>query len=335
MSQRAVRLIVREAAGETVSSWPVSTDFTNARIALRLRGRTGNGWNEILRLIQGSIDGLVSGWVLTGQTFRGHQGLGEQTGRPRPRSCAIGPASARARSAPALDGEDRWSISSNDVNVNMHLIMFPGLVRWAPSRALHRLRRTETTPSILASPGAIGVDHRHRVPHHDPVSAVPSSAPVCLPWKGRLLDLNRLFLAYDLNLVCRPADLYIFGTWRGYAVTDTSFRRIVLFCWTMHWQAARPSSASWSQSLCHHGQTRQILPRQWHRDFSCRCQTGRLRPMPRSVVFTELLVVSPGGNSFLIACGQDDWCAHIKYAGGTTRATQFGRYQSTGSGDRS
>ena len=83
---------IREAAGENrfvKAGYP--TDFTNARITLRLRGELEAAGTKFSVLIQGSMDGLVSGWVLTGQTFEVTTGvpqaMASRGGRPKPSYC--------------------------------------------------------------------------------------------------------------------------------------------------------------------------------------------------------------------------------------------------------
>ena len=62
---------VREAGGENrfvKGNYP--TDFTNARITLRLRGELEAAGTKFSVLLQGSIDGLTSGWVFTGERWK-------------------------------------------------------------------------------------------------------------------------------------------------------------------------------------------------------------------------------------------------------------------------
>lgn len=116
---------VREAAGENrfvKGNYP--TDFTNARITLRLRGELEAAGTKFSLLLQGSIDGITSGWVFTGQTFDVGPNWSEQTVRlvPDP-SQWVSIASRHDRTD--TYGEKPLLDILRNVNVNMHLIMFP------------------------------------------------------------------------------------------------------------------------------------------------------------------------------------------------------------------
>lgn len=115
----------REAAGENrfvKGGYP--TDFTNARISLRLRGEMEAAGTKLSVLLQGSVDGLCSGWVLTGQTFEITDDWTEQTV-----SCAPLPSQwtsiGSRHDRTDTYGEKPLEAVLADVNVNMHLIMFP------------------------------------------------------------------------------------------------------------------------------------------------------------------------------------------------------------------
>ena len=116
---------IREAAGENrfvKGNYP--TDFTNARLTLRLRGELEAAGTRFSALIQGSIDGIVSGWVLTGQTFAVTPDWSEQTVTfvPDPSQwTSIGSRHDRTETY----GEKPLLDILRNVNVNMHLIMFP------------------------------------------------------------------------------------------------------------------------------------------------------------------------------------------------------------------
>lgn len=116
---------VREAAGENrfvKGNYP--TDFTNARITLRLRGELEAAGTKFSLLLQGSIDGITSGWVFTGQTFDVGPNWSEQTVTlvPDP-SQWVSIASRHDRTD--TYGEKPLLDILRNVNVNMHLIMFP------------------------------------------------------------------------------------------------------------------------------------------------------------------------------------------------------------------
>jgi hypothetical protein len=55
------------------------TDFTHARITLRLRGEVEARGAQLLLLCQAVQDGICSGWLLTGQPFRVTPDWSEQT----------------------------------------------------------------------------------------------------------------------------------------------------------------------------------------------------------------------------------------------------------------
>ena len=116
---------IREVAGDNrfvKGHYP--TDFTNARLTLRLRGELEAAGTKFSCLIQGSMDGIVSGWVLTGQTFDVTPDWSEQTVTlvPDPSQwTSIGSRHDRTDTY----GEKPLLDILHNVNVNMHLIMFP------------------------------------------------------------------------------------------------------------------------------------------------------------------------------------------------------------------
>ena len=61
-----------------------STDFTNAKLAVRLQGELETRGAQLVLLVQGQVNGLTSGWVLTGQPFRVTQEWTEQVATLRP-----------------------------------------------------------------------------------------------------------------------------------------------------------------------------------------------------------------------------------------------------------
>ena len=116
---------VRDAAGPNrfiADGYP--TDFTNARITLRTRGELEAAGTNLHLLIQGSRDGICSGWVLSGQSFA----IGTEwtdttvTAKPDPAQwTSIGSRHDRTDTygeKPLLDILGR-------VDINIHLIMFP------------------------------------------------------------------------------------------------------------------------------------------------------------------------------------------------------------------
>jgi hypothetical protein len=70
----------REVAGENrfvAGQFP--TDFTNARMTLRLKGELEARGAQLLLLVQAIQGGLCSGWLLTGQPFRVTRNWSSQT----------------------------------------------------------------------------------------------------------------------------------------------------------------------------------------------------------------------------------------------------------------
>lgn len=115
----------REAAGENrfvTGDYP--TDFTNARMTLRLRGELEAAGTRLSLLLQGSVDGIISGWVLTGQTFAVTPDWSEQSVVCMPdQSKWISLASRHDRTD--TYGEKPFRSILGNVNVNIHLVMFP------------------------------------------------------------------------------------------------------------------------------------------------------------------------------------------------------------------
>lgn len=56
-----------------------STDFTNARVTLRLKGELESKGAQLVLLVQAVQGGICSGWLLTGQPFRVTPDWSEQT----------------------------------------------------------------------------------------------------------------------------------------------------------------------------------------------------------------------------------------------------------------
>lgn len=116
---------VREVSGRnrfTASGYP--TDFTNAKVTLRTRGELEAAGTRLSLLIQGSIDGLISGWVLTGQTFPVGKELTETTVTARPDPAQWTSIGSRHDRTDTYGEKPLAAILAN-VNVNIHLIMFP------------------------------------------------------------------------------------------------------------------------------------------------------------------------------------------------------------------
>ena len=55
------------------------TDFREARVSLRIRGELENRGAQLCLLVQGTVEGLTSGWILTGSPFEVTMNWSEQT----------------------------------------------------------------------------------------------------------------------------------------------------------------------------------------------------------------------------------------------------------------
>jgi hypothetical protein len=116
---------VREVAGAnrfTGGRFP--TDFTNARVTLRTRGELEAAGTRLSLLVQGSVDGIVSGWVLSGDTFAVNRDWTETTVTARP-DPALWTSIASRHDRTDTYGEKPLARVLADVNVNIHIIMFP------------------------------------------------------------------------------------------------------------------------------------------------------------------------------------------------------------------
>jgi len=130
-------LVTRGAAGEAMrdvagpnrfvaGGYP--TDFTNARITLRLRGEVEAAGTRLTVLLQGAVDGICSGWALTGDTFAVTPDHTEQTVTCVPdqsRWTSLGSRHDRTDTY----GEKPFLRVLQDVSINLHLLMFPVMPR--------------------------------------------------------------------------------------------------------------------------------------------------------------------------------------------------------------
>ena len=116
---------VREAAdANRYIEGRFSTDLRDAAFTLALRGELLDRGADMVLLVQGTVDGITSGWALTGQPFHVRPELTRQTVRLAPDEgqwTALG--SRRGR-------EDMYGVKPlervlGDVNTNLLLIMFP------------------------------------------------------------------------------------------------------------------------------------------------------------------------------------------------------------------
>lgn len=100
------------------------TDFTGAEITFRVKGELETRGAQFLLLVQGSVDGLTSGWALTGSPFTVQKEWTEQTIVAVPDESqwtCLGARHDRAKSYGRIPLE---SILKN-VNGNILLILFP------------------------------------------------------------------------------------------------------------------------------------------------------------------------------------------------------------------
>ncbi len=116
---------VREVAGRnrfTAGRYP--TDFTNARITLRTRGELEAAGTKLSLLIQGSVDGITSGWVLSGDTFAVNSDWTETTVTAKPEASLWTSIGSRHDRTDTYGEKPLLQVLGN-VNVNIHIIMFP------------------------------------------------------------------------------------------------------------------------------------------------------------------------------------------------------------------
>jgi len=115
----------REVAGENrfiKGGFP--TDFTKARITLRLKGELDAKGAQLLLLCQAEQEGICSGWLLTGQPFRVTHDWGEQTvtvGSDVAQWTCIGSRHDRTD----FYGEIPLPTVLQDVNINILFVLHP------------------------------------------------------------------------------------------------------------------------------------------------------------------------------------------------------------------
>jgi len=115
----------RDAAGENrfvKGNYP--TDFTNAKITMRLRGELEAAGTHLSVLLQGSVDGICSGWVLSGQPFTVTPEWSEQTVQCVPDPSQWTSLGSRHDRTDTYGEKPLLSVLGN-VNVNIHILMFP------------------------------------------------------------------------------------------------------------------------------------------------------------------------------------------------------------------
>ncbi len=100
------------------------TDFTNARITLRLKGELLARGTRLHLLCQGVHDGICTGWLLTGQTFEVTANSSEQTVICTPDESqwtCLGSRHDRAD----FYGNTPLATVLGDVNADVLLVLFP------------------------------------------------------------------------------------------------------------------------------------------------------------------------------------------------------------------
>lgn len=138
----------REVAGENrFVSGGFGTDFTNARVTLRLKGELAAQGAKLTLLVQSVQNGICSGWMLTGQTFEVTPDWSEQTvvAVPDPAQwTSLGSRHDRTE----FYGEIELPRVLSLVNTNILLVLYPlDVVPMGPITASpHQLRPEKDYP---------------------------------------------------------------------------------------------------------------------------------------------------------------------------------------------
>jgi hypothetical protein len=116
---------MREVAGENrFSRDGYPTDFTNAKLTLRLRGEVEARGAQLVLLIQAVQNEICSGWLLTGQPFRVTADWSEQTVTAVPDEkqwTCLGSRHDRTDTYGRID----FKTILRDVNTDILLVFFP------------------------------------------------------------------------------------------------------------------------------------------------------------------------------------------------------------------
>lgn len=116
---------MREVAGDNrfiAGGFP--TDFTDARITVRCRGELEAAGTGFHVLLQGSIDGITSGWLLSGQPIAVNPDWTETTVTCVPEPSQWTSLGSRHDRTDTYGEKPLRDILGN-VNVNIHLLRFP------------------------------------------------------------------------------------------------------------------------------------------------------------------------------------------------------------------
>jgi len=117
------------------------TDFTGARVSVTLHGELEARGAQLALLVQGTIGGICSGWVLTGRPFQVRTEPWTQTVQLDPDPCLWTPLGSRHDRRRSY-GVHPLEQVLGDVNNNIMLILFPlTIVPMGPLEGdPHRLR---------------------------------------------------------------------------------------------------------------------------------------------------------------------------------------------------
>jgi len=143
----ATELYMETAGNNRFIEGGYPTNFTNAKISVRIRGELLTRGAELVLLVQANAGGITSGWALTGQPVRVVEDWTEAviTASPDPSQwTCLGSRHDRTRSYGVIPLQDVL----RDVNVDIMLIFFP--VDVAPMGKIngdpHRLRAGKDYP---------------------------------------------------------------------------------------------------------------------------------------------------------------------------------------------
>jgi hypothetical protein len=99
-------------------------DFTNARVTVRARGELEPAGTSVCLLVQGILDGICSGWVLTGQPIAVKNDYTETTLVAVPDERQWTSLGSRHDRRETYGTHPLQKVLAN-VNVNIYLVMFP------------------------------------------------------------------------------------------------------------------------------------------------------------------------------------------------------------------
>jgi hypothetical protein len=140
--------LYREVAGiNRFIEGDFSTDFTSAKLSFRLKGELEDRGAQLVLLVQGTLDGLTSGWILNARPLEVTSEWSEQTivADPDPAlwTC-LGARHDRGKTY----GEIELSSILGDVNADIILALFPlEIVPMGPLTGdPHRLRAGKDYP---------------------------------------------------------------------------------------------------------------------------------------------------------------------------------------------